>query len=83
MPRGVYVRGSTPNQMQKQPSEHQLDRLRLFLTEQHEDLADDHIFRDDGSRRRLQTTAPAARICVGPAWIACGMRSAGMSGIVC
>jgi site-specific DNA recombinase len=45
---GVYVRVSTPNQMQKQTIEQQVDRLRVFLVEQHEDLADDHIFRDDG-----------------------------------
>ena len=45
---GVYVRVSTPNQMQKQTIEQQLDRLRVFLAAQHEDLADDQIFRDDG-----------------------------------
>ena len=45
---GVYVRVSTPNQMQKQTIEQQVDRLRVFLAEQHEDLADGHIFRDDG-----------------------------------
>jgi DNA invertase Pin-like site-specific DNA recombinase len=38
---GVYVRVSTPNQMQKQTIEQQLDRLRVFLAAQHEDLADD------------------------------------------
>jgi DNA invertase Pin-like site-specific DNA recombinase len=45
---GVYVRVSTPNQMQKQTIDQQLNQLRVFLAEQHEDLADDHIFRDDG-----------------------------------
>jgi site-specific DNA recombinase len=45
---GVYVRVSTPNQTQKQTIEQQLDRLRMFVTEQREDLTDDHIFRDDG-----------------------------------
>jgi site-specific DNA recombinase len=45
---GVYVRVSTPNQMQKQTIDQQVDRLREFLAEQHEDLADEHIYRDDG-----------------------------------
>ncbi len=45
---GVYVRVTTPNQMQKQTIDQQLDQLRVFLAEQHEELADDHIFRDDG-----------------------------------
>jgi hypothetical protein len=72
----VYVRVSTPNQMQKQTSEQPVDRLRVFLAEQHEDLADDHIFRDAGF-------SAAERICVGPAWIACGMQSLGRSSIAC
>ena len=71
---GVYVRVSTPNQMQKQTIEQQVDRLRVFLAE-----------RTKTWRTAISfgTTATAERICVGPAWIACGMPSAGMSSIGC
>ena len=45
---GVYVRVCTPNQMQKQTIDQQVDQLRVFLAEQHEELVDEHIYRDDG-----------------------------------
>jgi site-specific DNA recombinase len=48
MPIGVYVRVSTPNQVQNQTIEQQLDRIRQHLAEQGDELAAEHIFRDDG-----------------------------------
>jgi DNA invertase Pin-like site-specific DNA recombinase len=45
---GIYVRVSTPNQVQNQTIEQQVDRMRLHLAEQGEELAAERIFRDDG-----------------------------------
>lgn len=48
---GVYVRVSTPNQVQNQTIDQQLDRVRRHLAEQGEqgdELATERIFRDDG-----------------------------------
>lgn len=45
---GVYVRVSTPNQVQNQTIEQQVDRMRLHLAEQGDELAAERIFRDDG-----------------------------------
>jgi site-specific DNA recombinase len=44
----VYVRVSTPNQVQQQTIDHQLERLRQHCTAQGWVLAEEHIFRDDG-----------------------------------
>jgi site-specific DNA recombinase len=64
---GVYVRVSTPNQMQKQTIDQQVDRLRVFLAEQHEDVADDSIFRDDGySGAHLWSARPGSPARRGP-----------------
>ncbi len=64
---GVYMRVSTPNQMQKQTIDQQLYRLRVFLAEQHEDLADDHIYRDDGySGAHLGSARPGSPAGCGP-----------------
>jgi site-specific DNA recombinase len=39
---------STSNQVHQQTIEQQLDRLRVHVRAQGEQLADEHIFRDDG-----------------------------------
>lgn len=44
----IYARVSTLRQQQSQTIEQQLDRLRAHIVEQGWELAEEHIFRDDG-----------------------------------
>jgi site-specific DNA recombinase len=44
----IYVRVSTQRQSQTQTIDQQLDRLRRVVADRGEQLADDHVFRDDG-----------------------------------
>jgi site-specific DNA recombinase len=44
----IYVRVSTQYQAQQQTIEQQLERLRVYIQTKNWDVADQHIFRDDG-----------------------------------
>jgi len=44
----IYARVSTLRQQQSQSIEQQLDRLQVHIQEQGWELAEEHIFRDDG-----------------------------------
>src|SRR6516165_2869398 len=49
MTSAIYVRVSTDRQMLAQTIDQQIERLRIHLQSQDQDLLADHIFRDDGS----------------------------------
>ena len=44
----IYVRVSTQRQAQTQSIDQQLDRLRRVAADRRWQLAEDHVFRDDG-----------------------------------
>ena len=48
MTNAIYVRVSTDRQMLAQTIDQQIERLRVHLQSQGQDLLADHIFRDDG-----------------------------------
>ncbi|MFN8458132.1 MAG: recombinase family protein [Anaerolineae bacterium] len=54
----VYVRVSTLNQVQAQTIDQQLQRLRVHIEAQGWQLADEHIFRDDGRSGANLTDRP-------------------------